>query len=243
MLRAVGGGALAASVANVLQKTAIPFIIAPTGTMANNGAITLGTALPSTYANAYIYLPAGAVAAGVPAAAAWLFCQMSSATVGTVFNNAYTTGVPTIPTSPTAFATTGPGAYTGVTTAVTGPQITIPANTLGANGTLRIFSLWTNPSTAGNKTDAVSVGGTTVYSAGLGTGATSNAVSTEIICRGSQAAQVAPSSNNSGYQFNGNANQYLTINFALAQIVAFVGTVATATDFIVLEGYGIEVMP
>src|SRR5579859_1785192 len=115
--------------ATLLQQTlkytanGIPFIVANTGTMGNNGALTLGTALPSTYANAYVYLPANAISAG--SAAGWYFCQFSSTTVGTVFNNTYSSGTPQIPAALVSFATTGPGAYTGVTTQITGPNFTI----------------------------------------------------------------------------------------------------------------------
>lgn len=151
----------------VLSKSTLPFIIAPTGTMANNGAITLGTAAPTIYSNAFIFLPAGAIAAGVPAAAAWLFCQMSSTTVGVVFNNTYTSGLPTIPSSPTAFVTTGPGAYTGVTSAVQGPTITIPGGLLGINGILRSYVLWSTTNNVNVKTGTLSIGGTSFLSVAL----------------------------------------------------------------------------
>jgi|SRR5579859_146225 len=132
------GGSTNAEV--IVAKWAIPFVVAPTGTMANNGAITLGTALDTTYSDGiWLYLPAGAVAAGVPAAAGWLWCVMSSSTVGAVYNSTYTSGTPTAGTT-TAFSTTGPGAYTGVTTQISGPTITIPGGTFGANGQLRIVN-------------------------------------------------------------------------------------------------------
>ena len=48
----------------VLAKWGIPFIVATTGTMGNNGAISAMTALDITYSGgAWLYLPAGAVAA------------------------------------------------------------------------------------------------------------------------------------------------------------------------------------
>src|SRR5437667_3823845 len=77
-----GRGSAPASIVQKLAAAAIKMVVAPTGTMANNGAITLGTALPSTYANCYLLLPAGAIAAG--SAAGWYFAQMSSTTAGVV---------------------------------------------------------------------------------------------------------------------------------------------------------------
>lgn len=137
----INGTSLLAPVTQAF-RTAIPLIIAPTGTMANNGAITLGTALDATYANAYILLPAGAVAAGVPAATSWLFVQMSSTTVGQVFNNTYISGIPTVPASPTAFSTTGPGAYTGVIIETAGPTMSpsLAAGAMGASGRINFVA-------------------------------------------------------------------------------------------------------
>src|SRR6185369_17004034 len=67
---AITGGSITgvSGVPYVWKSYHIPIIIAPTGTMANNGAVTLGTALGTTYANCYLVVPAGAIAAGVPAA-------------------------------------------------------------------------------------------------------------------------------------------------------------------------------
>jgi hypothetical protein len=222
---------------------AIPFIIAPTGSMANNGAITLGTSLPTTYANAYIYLPANAIQTG--SSAGWYFCQMSSATVGTVFNNTYTPGLPTIPANPTAFASTGPGAYTGVTTAVTGPQITIPAGALGPNGALRINHLWAAPANTDTKTISLSVGGSILWSATLNTAVQAAAAALNHVWnRGAQNSNVSVNSSGaSGLGISAFANNYTSINFGAAQTISLGGQLATATDFIVMESFLVELMP
>ena len=107
----------------ILQAN-VPVFVPSSGIMANNGAITLTTALDTTYANCYLYLPANAIEAG--SAAGLYFAQMSSTTVGTVYNNTYTSGKHAIPSSPTAFVTTGPGAYTQTT----GSDITLLLTTL-----------------------------------------------------------------------------------------------------------------
>lgn len=239
-VRAVAG--LSSAVANILAKSAIPFIIAPTGTMANNGAITLGTALPATYANAYINLPANAIQAG--SVAGWYFCQMSSATVGTVFNNTYTTGVPTIPASPVAFVSTGPGAYTGVTTAVTAQQITVPANSLGPNGMLRISELWSVPANTDGKTLSVTAGGVTLWTANLNTSQFGSAASHQLWNRGLANANVSVNTTQSSGIGNATgAINSTTINFGASQAVIWTGQLATATDFIVVEAFTLEVMP
>src|SRR5690242_937018 len=147
-----GGTITGTNVPYTLSHSAIPFISAPTGTMANNGAVTFGTALPIAYSGgAWIYYPAGAVAAGVPAAASWLWTVMSSTTVGTVYNSTYTSGAVALGTT-TAFVTTGPGAFVGDTAEEFGPQITLPANSLGANGSFWIWKKGTaTPNNANGK--------------------------------------------------------------------------------------------
>lgn len=240
MLRATSSSA-SGSGSTVLQKlasTAIPFIIAPTGTMANNGAITLGTALPLVYPSCYLNLPANAIQAG--SAAGWYYAVMSSTTVGQVFNNVYTTGLPTIPASPTAFATTGPGAFTGVTTAVTGPSVTVPANALGPNGVLRASHAWSFPGNANNKTVAIAFGGTTIVS----TTQTANLSLSGLLTlanRGVANAQVGGNSVTIGA--TGISVPNFAINTAVSQPLAMVGTMVVATDFIIMESLLIEVIP
>lgn len=114
---------------------AIPFIYLASGSMGNNGALTVGTALPFIPdMGAWVRLPAGAIAAGVPAAEAWYWCVFSSNTVGTVYNSTYTSGTPAAGVA-TAFSTTGPGAYTSsISSEIAGPVINVAANGVGPNG-------------------------------------------------------------------------------------------------------------
>ena len=116
-----------------LASIGIPFVIVSSGSMGNNGALSGITAVKATYVNAYVYLPADAISAG--SAAGWYYAVFSSTTAATVYDNVYTSGVPTIPGSPTAFVTTGPGAYTQTTGSYLSPMvITLPANSISANG-------------------------------------------------------------------------------------------------------------
>ncbi len=133
----------------VLARSGIPMIKVSSGSIGNNGALTAITALPLTYASCYLYLPAAAISAG--STAGWYYAVMSSTTAGTIYNNTYTTGVPSVPSSPTAFATTGPGAFTGDTTEQ-GASITLPGNALGANGGFEVWHTYSMTSSANNKT-------------------------------------------------------------------------------------------
>lgn len=222
--------------------SAIPFIMAPTGTMANNGAITLGTALGSAtaFGNCYLYLPASAISAG--SAAGWYFAQMSSATVGTVFNNVYSSGIPTIPASPVAFATTGPGAYTGVTGAQVAVSLTIPGGTMGPNGRLRISAIFTNNNTAGTKNSIAQIGPgpATIFNAQQTTNV-SISHSHEFCNRGAQNVNVAQPTALIGPGSTGGAIVYQTVDTSVAVTFSFAMNDNTATDWQVLESWMIEV--
>lgn len=159
-----GGGFLGTNVPYDFAQWNIPFIDLSSGTMGNNGALSAITALPTTFdAGAWCLFPAGAVAVGVPAAAAWLWVTFSSATAGTVWNSTYTSGVPRLGTQ-TAFATTGPGAFIGVTGAQTGPSIIIPGNSLGLHGQMFSSHKTTSNATAGAKVATILWGGLTLVS-------------------------------------------------------------------------------
>src|SRR5271167_731180 len=137
----------------VLSKTAIPFIMAPSGVMSNNGAITLGTALPATYPNCFLYLAANSINGANPAG--WYYAQMASATVGQVFQNAYSgSGAPAIPAAAALnpWVSVGPGAYVGVTGLIAAQSFTLPGFAMGVNGALRLIHMWQYPNNADNKT-------------------------------------------------------------------------------------------
>lgn len=227
---------------NQQMQSGIPFIMAPTGSMANNGVITLGTALPTTYANCYLFLPANAIQTG--SLAGWYFAQMSSTTVGIVFlNSTYVSGMPSIPVTPVTPATTGPGAYTGVTTAQVGPQITIPTGLLGPNGVLRSSMLTNELNNANAKTLTLAIGAGTFVNTNLAS-VGSVLTTSAIFNQGSQAAQVSmPSASNIGLGTDSANLAHNTVNFANAQTYAISLTRAVATDYFILEGFLIEIFP
>ena len=224
-----------------LAAAAIPIFVAPTGTMANNGGITLGTALALAYPSCYVLLPAGAIAAGVPAASTWYFCQMSSTTVGTVFNNIYTTGVPTIPASPTAFVTTGPGAYTGLTGVQAGLQITVPGGSMGPNGAVVCTAYYSNNNSAGTKTETWTWGGATLLLGGQTTNQTVTHYREIWNCGVTNVQKAVPAA----LPFGG-ANANPPISFSsdttAAQILAFKFNNNTATDWAAIEHFLVELI-
>ena len=130
--------------------SSIPMILPSSGSIGNNGALTLATALPNIYTNCYMYFPANAISAG--SASGFYYVVMTSTTVGTIYNNTYTvsSGIATAPTTPTAFVTVGSGAYTQNTnTTVYATRITIPANYLGENGFIEMKPIFSRGGSGG----------------------------------------------------------------------------------------------
>lgn len=138
-------------------SNSIPLIGLSTGSVAAGGAISGITALPLAYPAAYCWFPANILAASI--AAGWYYCTFSSTTAGTAFLNTYTSGVPTIPGTPTPVVA-GQGAFTGDTGTETALQITIPANALGANGAIRFSVQIHYTSNANTKTFMLKHSGT-----------------------------------------------------------------------------------
>ena len=230
---------------STILRTTVPFAVANTGTMGNNGAITLGTALAVTYPAIYLYLPAGAIQTG--SAAGWYFTVMSSTTVGQVFNNQYTTGVVPVPTGAIAnlgngtqvpFVSTGPGAYTGVITTVTGPQINLPGNSLGQNSSLRFTLVSSNNNSAGAKVASAVFGASTVLTSSQTT--STGAVQTGFLSnQGSLKNQVFVQSETTGTLGNSHATNDTTTDL----VVSATCSIAVATDVVVIESLVVELVP
>jgi hypothetical protein len=225
-------------------KTGIPFIVAPTGTASTNGAFTLGTALPWTVPQCYMYFGANSITSSN--AAGWYYVIMSSTTAGVAYNNTYTSGIPTYPTIPVPFVSTA-GTLTGVTTLVNGPTFTLAANTLGPNSALRIRQNIVCSNTANNKTATTTLGGTQVLSTGtyLGTGFGAT-VDVAIYTAGSQLIAYGPAV--TGFSqgivpYPTSAVVQYTLNFAQSQTLVTQLQLATATDFVGYVGILVEALP
>jgi hypothetical protein len=136
----------------VLLQGGIPTGIGPSGSFANNGVWTAGTAIAINsvaYAACYLYFPGNSIFTGSKAGI--YYTEMSTTTAGIVYSNIYITGNPVAPAVKTPFVCTGPGAYTQTTASVRLIQATIPANILGINGRLKTDTLWSNNNSAGTK--------------------------------------------------------------------------------------------
>lgn len=225
----------------VFYSSAIPFAVPSSGTMGNNGALSGLTAFALTYSGGvYLYFPANAISAG--SAAGWYYTVMSSTTAGTVYNNTYTSGVPTIPGSPTAFVTTGPGAYTQTTgAALTGVSLTVPANSIGPNGFIRVTTLWSFANTAGSKGHTVTYGGSNLMARTETTGLF-HKMNSQLIGAGATNAQLIQTTTLSGgWGGISTAPSRSAIDTTASQTLAFKSQINTATDYDVMEGQIVEI--
>lgn len=223
-----------------LLASAVPFVIVSSGSMDNNGALSGITAVPSAYPAAYVYLPANAISAG--SAAGWYFASFSSTTAATVYNNVYTTGVPEIPASPTAFATTGPGAYTqSAAGGILGPNISVPANTLGINGALEAIFATSCTNSANTKQAIFRLASTSVGTQTLTSVAFANSHAM-IANRGIATRQTSwlLSSGGTNYSVTPTAR---AIDTTAAQVAGFMLLMNTATETMTLESYALRVCP
>jgi hypothetical protein len=231
------------SQSGILLQNGIPFVTPASGTISATGALSgMGVALPTTYANAYFFFPASALS--TTSAAGWYFTQMTSTTAGTVFQNTYTSGIPSIPLTSTRVAVTaGQGAYTQVSTTNTAISFTIPANALGPNGKLRYSMLQTNNNSAGIKFVSVTIGSTLAYQTGMSGTSISNWVLKDMMNAGSTGSQSYPSQGAPGPIASTGAGLWSSIDTTQSFTVVTKHTLNTpATDAVTNEFFSIELL-
>lgn len=135
------------------ERSSIPAIVPPDGTVATDGTITLGTALQFIYPHAWVYLPTGAVVGGV---AGMYYCTFTTTTVGIVNTNyvnaATTPFVPSIPTTAVAAVGSNAGYVTVVTTDHAIANVTIPAYSMGATGKVSLRATFAISTSSNAKT-------------------------------------------------------------------------------------------
>lgn len=228
----------AVAVRRVLGQSGIPAIVVPNGTVATNGTITAGTALPLTYPQAWIYLPAGAVSGG---SAGWYYCEFSSTTVGQVYT-AYkaTMDTPYVPAVKTA-AVGSNSSYTQTTSAdIQLGGVTVPANQLGTNGGLEYFGFFSYNNSAGAKTAKVKFGTGVVVSSAPTT--TTGLTVRKKLQNRAAASQVIHATLETGAAVS-TAPTLLSVDTTADVVASLTGQLATATDYIILENWSIEAIP
>lgn len=222
-----------------LLQANVPVFLPSSGSIGNNGALTLNTALDATYANCYLYLPANAIEAG--SAAGKYFVQMSSTTVGTIFNNTYTSGKPTIPASPTAFVTTGPGAYTQTTaTDIALLSTTLPGGALGENGSLIAYHHSVMSSSGNTKTMKMNIGTVDTNTTQL---TTSGQTSSPFTFRNKGVVNRNVSNGGSGFTTGSASPTHTEIDTSGDLAVLLTARLQTATDYAGYVGAMLQINP
>lgn len=227
----------------ILEQWAVPVGIAQTGSIGNNGALTLGgSGFQVTYSGGiWLYFPANAISAG--SAAGFYWTVMSSATAGTIYNTTLGDTVPYVPTRNIAFVTTGPGAYTGHTSKVSLATVTVPGGSMGLNGGLLVDVLASCMNSGTTKTFGITLGGSSIYSRSIGASTVMREIAS-VRNMNSQAVNLVNTAQVSvGVHTTSGAAVRRTVNTAADSNVVIEGTLATATDYLILEGATIEVLP
>jgi hypothetical protein len=228
----------------ILAQSGVPAGIAPNGTVATNGQITLGTALPRIYSNGiWLYLPAGTVVSGL---AGLYWCVMSSTTVGQVYTKFADTSlgfVPYIPTGTLVNAVGSNAAYTQtINTYIVLCKVTIPANSLGANGQLRINNEYSYNLATGNKLFELILNATALHLATRTTSGGHDSYTSRIRCLGSLLnSSFFTSSESSAITAAGQliTGQDLSVDASFT----FNANIDTATNYFILDAFSLEVLP
>lgn len=228
-----------ASARRIVGQTGIPCIVVPNGTVATNGTITAGTALALTYTKAWIYLPAGAVSGGL---AGWYYCVFSSTTVGQVYT-AYQAAPmlrPYVPDTLTA-AVGSNSSYTQSTGAdIVLGSVEIPANTIGAQGAVDVHFFTSFYSSANDKITKLKFGGSDVVTNTATT--TAGLTARKRIQNRATGVQAIQAAFETGAGVATTAS-LLAIDTTADVVVAVTGQLETATEYIVLESFCVEVLP
>lgn len=227
-----------------LSSTAVPMVLPSSGSIGNNGALTLTTAIPLTggyTAGCYMYFPAGAVFSA--SAAGLYFVVMNANNSGTIYANTYTSGTPTIPDSPTPIVATGPGAYTQTTSPIDLLTRTIPANSMGRNGYLIHQPAFLFPNNANNKVVSTVFGGANVF----GKTRTTTTQETPLIDIRNMGVANRQSSawGNSGGPATASTAGILNLSIDTTADVSLIsrGQLAVATDYIIVVSDAVIVNP
>jgi hypothetical protein len=132
---------------------------------------------------------------------------------------------------------------TGTLVETTLATITIPGNTIGPNGSLRVSPLFTYTNSANIKTVSVKFGGVTFFSTAPSTSAVTASMTT-IRNRGTQSQlSYAPVATGAGIGSVAGSPASGSIDTTADQVITLTGLLTNTGETITLEGYTVEVLP
>jgi hypothetical protein len=130
-------------------------------------------------------------------------------------------------------------AYTTDTTVAT---VSVPANSMGANGALRVHTTWGMNNNANTKNVNVKFDGSAIMGFGFAS-ITAFSDLRYLRNRGVTNKQVGHPSGQGSLSSGTMTPVYLAVDTTAAKNITFTMSPATASDYVVLEGYSIEVIP
>lgn len=136
-------------------------------------------------------------------------------------------------------------ALTGTTTETVLATISIPGGTIGANGALRVTSLWSYPNNVNTKTLRVRLGGLASTAALIAATATTTAaveIQRTLRNRNSQSAQVCFQASNIASYGTGSSVTTMAVDTSISQDLVMTGQLANAADTLKLESFLVEVL-
>ena len=132
--------------------------------------------------------------------------------------------------------------HTGDTNETTLATITVPAGAMGANGRLRITTVWGKVGTAGTFTVAHKFGGTSFHSTSPAASTLASRFQVEISNRNSATSQIGAPPVGIGFGNQTSANVTASIDTTSAQDIVITGTLGNSGDTLSLESYLVEIM-
>ena len=242
----------------ILPGAAATSITVANGTNVAASLTTMAT-MPAWTSNqgVYVFLPVGALATSVPAAAGYFYGVVASTSAINVYNNPYhgvsqsgTGGTPTIPTTLNTWASITNGGITPTTgTYEVGYQYQVPGGTvIGINDGLRITSGYSFSGAASElwQLYAGTAGTTSDTGVHNDSNVTTNLASAEIIYmrnRGINTSQVwPPLDGKSGLLAAAVSAAYTTLNTANPFYLSFAIRIANVTNYIAFESVCIELI-
>ena len=227
-----------------LAQTGFPVGLPPNGTIAFNGQLTLDTALPTIYSGGiWLRFPPEAVLDDETGGLYW--CVMTSTTQGTVYAPRVDTSLGFVARrGNTAVPVTGSDSPymqdTSVDIVIT--RFTLPANSMGPRGRMRFNTALCSPSNANQKIFKWVIGPSNIllWSHILTTSSFSGGYPIEIRARGTD--RIVTSNWGGATLQSSNPIFYATINHTVQQDIVAIAQLAVATDYVILEGFGAEVL-
>lgn len=134
--------------------------------------------------------------------------------------------------------------HTGTTAETALATVTVPANALGANGILRITSLWSNNNNANTKTPRIrysTITGTT-YNAISPTTNLSHRLQCQIANRNATNSQVGATSAVTGFGQGAGAVATGAVDTTASSTIILSGQLANAGDTMAIESYIVEIL-